>query len=60
MGAVMRLKELNRMGLSRGIVGTGVASFARRFSSENGALSCMGTVLRTMMKDVFRDYGPLG
>lgn len=38
----MRLKELIRMGLSRGIVGAGVAALGRRFRPKNGALILYG------------------
>jgi len=41
-GPVVSLKELIRMGLSRGIVGTGVASLGRRFRPKNGALILYG------------------
>ena len=38
----MRLKELVRMGLSRGIVGAGVASLGRKVCPKNGALILYG------------------
>jgi peptidoglycan/xylan/chitin deacetylase (PgdA/CDA1 family) len=38
----MRLKELIRMGLSRGVVGAGVSALGRRFRPKNGALILYG------------------